>query len=119
MPSESMPVEIAIAPRFQKNLKKLSKRYRHIRSDIEPLIEQLKSGRLPGDQIVGLDLVLFKVRVKNSDIQKGKSAGYRAIYYVKTPHQVILITIYSKSDQTDVEVSELREILSEYEQSFD
>ena len=113
MPNESAPIEITLTSRFRKNLKKLSKRYRLIRSDLEPLISQLQSGKLPGDQIVGSGLTLFKVRLKNSNIQKGKSAGYRVVYYTKTKEKITLVTIYSKSDRADVSVSEVEAILTE------
>ena len=55
---------------------------------------------------------MFKVRAKNSDIQKGKSGGYRVIYYLKTNTQILLITIYSKSDRTDIDTAEIGEILT-------
>ncbi len=45
---------------------------------------------------------VFKVRLKNSNIQKGKSGGYRVIYYMKTTQAIIFATIYSKSDVSDV-----------------
>jgi mRNA-degrading endonuclease RelE of RelBE toxin-antitoxin system len=56
---------------------------------------------------------VFKVRVRNSDISKGKSSGYRLIYHVKTPTLVILVTIYSKLDQADISAEEIRRILTE------
>jgi mRNA-degrading endonuclease RelE of RelBE toxin-antitoxin system len=46
---------------------------------------------------MGDDYIILKVRVKNSNIQKGKSAGYRMIYQVESPISVLLLTIYSKS----------------------
>lgn len=49
-----------------------------------------------GVEISGIDYQVFKLRVKNSDIQKGKSGGYRLIYYVKTEQGIILLTIYTK-----------------------
>ncbi|NJK75044.1 MAG: hypothetical protein HC849_13845 [Oscillatoriales cyanobacterium RU_3_3] len=33
--------------------------------------------------------LIFKVRIKNSDIPKGKSAGDRAIYYLKTSDSIV------------------------------
>nr|WP_322095882.1 type II toxin-antitoxin system RelE/ParE family toxin [Pseudanabaena mucicola] len=54
---------------------------------------------------------VFKLRIKNSDNQKGKSAGYRVIYYLKTSTSVILITIYSKSEQSDILATEVRRII--------
>lgn len=77
--------EILLTPQVQKDLKELAKRYRSIRRDLEPLLEQLKAGELVGDRLVGIKLQVFKVRIKNSDIGKGKSAGYRLIYYVQKP----------------------------------
>jgi mRNA-degrading endonuclease RelE of RelBE toxin-antitoxin system len=59
---------------------------------------------------------MFKLRVKNSDIQKGKSGGYRPIYYVKTLTGIVFLTIYPKSEQSDIEADEIRDIITEYQQ---
>jgi mRNA-degrading endonuclease RelE of RelBE toxin-antitoxin system len=108
-------LKLFFSDRFKKDIRKLGKRYRSIRLDLQPLIEQLEAGESPGDQISDTDHIIFKVRVKNSSIQRGKSGGYRVIYYVKTNIQIILLTIYSKSDQSSIEASEVREIILEAE----
>lgn len=77
MPTNIPPIEILLTPRFQQDLKKLAKRYRSIRQDITPLIEQLQRGQTPGDLILGNQYRVIKVRLKNSNIEKRKSAGYR------------------------------------------
>ena len=118
MTIEPQPIQIELTPRFQRDLRTLGKRYRNIRKDIQPVIEQLQAGELPGDRIPGMEYEIFKVRIKNSDIQKGKSAGYRAIYYLKTSDSIVLVTIYSKSDLSDIAVETVRGILAQYEQQF-
>jgi mRNA-degrading endonuclease RelE of RelBE toxin-antitoxin system len=70
---------------------------------------------LPGDQIPDIGYAVFKLRVRNSDTQKGKSGGYRLIYYVKTAMAIILLTIYTKSEQVDIAADDLRSIIAEYE----
>lgn len=67
--------------------------------------------------MVGIGYSVFKVRVKNSDNQKGKSGGYRLVYYLKTSVNVLLLTIYSKSEQDDVAAEDLRMIIEEYDRS--
>jgi mRNA-degrading endonuclease RelE of RelBE toxin-antitoxin system len=57
---------------------------------------------------------VFKVRLKNSNIQKGKSAGYRVIYYVKTETSVVLVTTYSKSDTSDIQNNTIKKIIKEF-----
>lgn len=116
MPNNASNIEVSLTRRFQRDLRSLVKRYRRIRSDVEPLIEQLQAGELPGDQITGIEYTLFKVRLKNSDIQKGKSGGYRVIYYLKTQARIILVTIYSKSDRADIDNQTLREAIAQSEQ---
>ena len=97
MTAEDTLPEVEFTPEFKRNLRSLAKKYRRIRSDIQPVIEQIKHGDFLGDQIPKTDgYTLFKVRVKNSDIRKGKSAGYRLIYYVQSETKIILITIYPK-----------------------
>ncbi len=105
-------IEIQFSDEFKYNLTVLSKKYRTIRNDIQPILEQLKLGEFIGDKIPNTDYTVFKVRVKNSDIQKGKSSGYRLIYYLKTSTKVILITIYSKLDQADISAKEIRRIVN-------
>jgi mRNA-degrading endonuclease RelE of RelBE toxin-antitoxin system len=109
------PVCISFTFEFKRNLRALAKKYRSIRSDIQPLIDQLLTGLLPGDQVPGISLTIFKVRLQNSDIQKGKRSGYRCIYYLKTRNDIILITVYSKSEQADVTAAKVHSILQEME----
>ena len=51
------------------------------------------------------------MRLKNSDSQKGKSGGYRLIYWIVSPEVIVLLDIYSKSDQSDIEVDGIRQII--------
>ena len=116
MQSEPSPIQIALTPRFKRDLRELAKRYRSIRSDIQPLIEQLQAGETPGDRIAGVKYQVFKVRIQNSNIQKGKSGGYRVIYYLKTEQNIILATIYSKSDLSDISRQVIEDVIYQYEQ---
>ncbi len=114
--SEQPLIQVEVSPIFKRNLRTLVKKYRSIRNDIQPIIEQLERGELPGDQIPEIGYVVFKLRVRNSDIQKGKSGGYRLIYYIKTATAIILLTIYAKSEQVDIAADDIRSIIREFEQ---
>jgi mRNA-degrading endonuclease RelE of RelBE toxin-antitoxin system len=114
--SEQSLIQVEASPTFNRNLRSLAKKYRNIRNDIQPVIEQLERGELLGDKISGIGYEVFKLRVRNSDIQKGKSGGYRLIYYVKTTNGIILLTLYTKSEQADIADDEIRSIIAEYEQ---
>jgi len=109
------PVRVEFTLEFKRNVRQLSKKYRHFQSDVQPIISQLETGLTPGDRIQRTGHMVFKVRVRNSDIQKGKRSGYRMIYSLKTPDFVLLITIYSKTDQGDISAEKIRRILAEYE----
>ena len=61
---------------------------------------------------LGENYIVIKVRVRNSNIQKGKSAGYRLVYQVESPTNVLLLTIYSKSDRDDISSAEILNILA-------
>ncbi|MEX0268338.1 hypothetical protein AB3R30_04285 [Leptolyngbyaceae cyanobacterium UHCC 1019] len=58
-----------------------------------------------------MNYTVFKVRLKNSNIQKGKSGGYRVMYYVKTADRIILATIYAKSDRADVDTEVIEDAI--------
>lgn len=99
---------------FKRNIRQLEKKYRHIQEDILPLIEQLTVGETPGDQVQQAGYTVFKVRVNNSGINKGKRAGYRVIYYLQTAQAVILVTIYSKTEQGDIAPGSIRRLIDKY-----
>jgi len=92
--SEQEIIQVEAAPTFKGNLRNLAKKYRSIRSDVQPVIEQLQQGELPGDQISGTNYIVFKLRIRNSDIKKGKSGAYRLIYYVKIATTIILLIMF-------------------------
>lgn len=108
-------IQIEASPTFNRNLRNLAKKYRNIRKDIQPIIEQLEQGEVLGDQIPNIGYPVFKLRVRNSDTQKGKSGGYRLIYYVKTSDGIILLTIYAKSEQVDIAPNDIQSIITDYE----
>ena len=115
MPNSPKPaVNIFFTPEFKRNVRALAKKYPHIRSDVQPLIEKLQHGEWIGDQVQGTGYTIFKVRIRNSDASRGKSGGYRAIYYLKTQTAIILVTIYSKTEQSDISAPKIRKILSEF-----
>jgi len=109
-----LPVEIRPTSAFQRQLKELAKKYRQIRRDLQPVLEQLQSGEVLGDQISGVGFPVMKARVRNSDTQKGKSGGYRLIYWISSTSLIVLLDIYSKSEQEDIEVEEIRQIIKEF-----
>ncbi|MDX2230456.1 MAG: type II toxin-antitoxin system RelE/ParE family toxin [Leptolyngbyaceae cyanobacterium bins.349] len=92
--SDQVPaIEIRLTPEFQAKFKALKKIYRNIQADIKPIFEELENGLIGGDQLSGIDTVVVKVRVKNSDAQKGKSGGYRLIYWVMSPELIACIPL--------------------------
>ena len=114
MLTDSPLVQIDLSPEYKQNLRALSKRYRNIRLDTQDVFEQIQVGNFVGDRLadLGENYIVIKVRIKNTNIQKGKSAGYRLVYQVESPTNVLLLTIYSKSDHDDISSTEIWNILT-------
>jgi mRNA-degrading endonuclease RelE of RelBE toxin-antitoxin system len=100
-------VSIRFSDEFEEEIYRLSKRFHNIRVDVQPTIEQLQQGSVVGNRIggIGEEYIIYKVRVRNSNIQKGKSSGYLLIYQLESPTSILLLTIYSKSDRENVDVN--------------
>jgi mRNA-degrading endonuclease RelE of RelBE toxin-antitoxin system len=111
MTNETPQIQLVFSDEFKTRLRTLIKRYRSIRTDLKPLLDELQSGNFIGDQIPGTGYTVFKVRLKNSDIQKGKSGGYRVIYQLSGDIYILLVVIYSKSDQDDIPAHQIRDII--------
>jgi mRNA-degrading endonuclease RelE of RelBE toxin-antitoxin system len=104
-------VLVISAPTFIKAQKRLRKKYRSVDKDVDAVVDQLEAGQTPGDRIQNIAYVVYKVRVANSDIKRGKSAGYRVIYYLQKAEQIFLVYIYIKSDRTDIRPDEIEQML--------
>jgi mRNA-degrading endonuclease RelE of RelBE toxin-antitoxin system len=107
-------VEIETADEFDRRSKALTKKYRNLKADLEPLILALQSGETPGDILTGLDILVLKVRVSNSSAARGKSGGYRLIYDVALPTKIVLLTIYAKSERENIAAKEIERIVAAF-----
>jgi mRNA-degrading endonuclease RelE of RelBE toxin-antitoxin system len=105
-----MNYKIDTIPRFEKDVKKLKKKFPNIKSDLAKFINELSSNPEMG---TNLGENIFKVRIPNSSIPTGKSGGFRIITYYKKDDTLYLVTIYSKTEQDTILTETLKQIVKE------
>jgi len=97
---------------FNKQLKKLTRRYPNIKADLKRFIQDFKEGRGRGRAIPGLRHKVYKARMKSTDMRRGKRGGFRIIYYLQIADgKIIFLSIYAKSRREDIRVQEILEFL--------
>ena len=70
-----MNFEIIFSDPFKRKVKKLKKKYPHVKEDLASLLERLEKGEIVGDPIPELLNKVYKVRCGSSDMKKGKSGS--------------------------------------------
>lgn len=107
-----MGYHVVLAASFKRSIKRLEKRFRHVKADVHVAIQQLLQDPRRGVVIPG-GSGARKTRVSNTDLHKGKSGGYRLVYYVEDQPipTIYLLLLYAKSDRDDVTRRELNELL--------
>ena len=107
-----MQYEVKVIPVFEKQFKRLAKKYQSLKTDLQELISELEKDPLIGKS---LGKNCFKIRLSITSKGKGKSGGARVItHFAVKETYVYLMSIYDKSDKstiTDKELSELLEYL--------
>ncbi|HEX8022201.1 type II toxin-antitoxin system RelE/ParE family toxin [Mucilaginibacter sp.] len=99
---------LTIAP-FDKQFKRLAKKYPSLKQELIELITTLKAEPLIGFAL-GNDC--YKIRLAIASKGKGKSGGARVITYVAiTDKEIYLLSIYDKSEQEDMSDKELLRLL--------
>ncbi len=94
---------------FMQKVRELKKDYPSIRHDLKELTDLLHQNPKSGTP---LGSKAYKIRLKNSDLKKGKSGGYRVITYVIDEIQNIrLLTIYAKPHKATITDKEIMTIL--------
>jgi mRNA-degrading endonuclease RelE of RelBE toxin-antitoxin system len=102
---------------FEKDLKRLSKRYRSLFDDLAPILDSIKKGQCIGTLLTESDIFrAFKVRFANTTINKGKSSSFRLIYAHFEGENYNLATalsLYCKQDVANFSDRELVQLFSE------
>lgn len=99
---------------FVQAAKRLQRKYPRIRQDLERLQHILADDPWRGVAVPGFAHHVWKIRLASSDMQSGKRSGYRVIYALNREAQVVyLLTMYAKSDQSDITAEQIRQLLSE------
>ena len=92
-------IKIEFSKNFKDEFKLLYKKYPSIKHDVDWLMDILEENWAIW---VPLWNNAFKVRLKNSDNNKWKSAWYRVITFIVEEWKLILLSIYSKHDTDTV-----------------
>lgn len=110
-----MAYHILVTSSFKRDVKRLQKRYKTFATDINRLIKELEI-----DPFLGTDLGngIHKIRMAISAKRRGKSGGARVISYVDLlceshANDVILLTVYDKSEQETISDKEIKFLLKE------
>lgn len=109
-----MNCKISAIPSFKKDLKRLGKRYRSLKDDYKKLLVSLHENPLQGVDLGG---GLHKVRMAITSKGKGKSGGARVITLVALVSaeegEVLLLTMYDKSERENISDRELMDLKAE------
>ena len=94
---------------FEKQAKRLVKKYTSLKSDLLILVDDLKENPKQGTAI---GKSCFKIRISISSKGQGKNGGARIITnIVVTESTVYLLSIYDKSEKENLTDKELVELL--------
>jgi mRNA-degrading endonuclease RelE of RelBE toxin-antitoxin system len=94
---------------FEKQAKRLIKKYASLKYELLELVQELK---VNPDQGRPIGKICFKIRIAIASKGKGKSGGARLVtYLVVTNSTVYLLTIYDKSEKDNLSNKELDELL--------
>ncbi len=98
-----MSNSLLYSPEFKNNLKPLAKKYFSLKKSIkfleEKLIENPYLGESYGEKI-------YKVRLSDESKGKGKSGGFRIMYYLlnetEQGTEILMLTIFDKSEVSTI-----------------
>lgn len=108
-----MKFNILESREFKKSLKKLSKKYKKLVYNYEKLINILEECN--PKNAIKISENIYKIRLQNSSHPKGKSGGFRVVYFIKTTDNIIyLLDIFSKNEIDTIQKSKIIEIANNY-----
>ncbi len=105
----SMSFNVKSISVFERQAKRLIKKYPSLKQEIQTLVKQLKE-ELPNGASIGHNC--YKIRMSIASKGKGKSGSARVIAHVIFKHDTVyLLSIYDKSDITNLTDKEIQELI--------
>lgn len=106
-----MSYKIFTTPVFEKQLKRLSKKYSSLKNEYSNFLDELEENPIQGK---ALGKNCYKIRLAIASKGKGKSGGARVIFHlVISDESVYLLTIYDKSEKESIDDAELKDLLQQ------
>jgi len=94
---------------FSREVKKLAKKHRSLKSDLITLRNELLENPTKGTH---LGNCVYKMRMTISSKGKGKSGGARIISYVLIQdEEIYLLSIYDKAERVNISDEEIKELI--------
>lgn len=107
-----MSYKVLTTPEFEKEIKRLNAKYPSVKNDFAGFLSNIENNPVQG---VALGNNCYKIRFAISSKGKGKSGGARIITCVMiATEEVILISIYDKSEKETISNTEIKERLQKY-----
>ena len=107
-----MNYKIVLDRTFEKEVKRLAKRYPSLKSDIKALRDEILANPTAGTDLGG---GLRKIRMRIASKGKGKSGGARVITFTVVvaveETEIILLYIYDKAERESVSAHEIEALL--------
>ena len=97
-------MQIFFSVHFKRQLKKLDKKYKHVVDDFLNVIGSFNPARE-----ISIGRSIYRIRIPSTDMNKGKSGGFRSYVYVYVKKEMLLpLCIYPKSEIEGITESELK-----------
>ena len=104
-----MSYNVDTTPNFEKEAKKLYKKYKSLKSEILVLIDELSENPTKG---IDLGNNIYKIRLAVKSKGKGKSGGMRVMTQVKIIKETVyLFSIYNKGDTDNISDNKISELI--------
>lgn len=88
---------------FKRQLKKLKKKFPHVKEDLLDVLETLHI-----ENEISIGRSIYKIRVGSRDMKKGKSGAFRCYVYLYWKKELLVpLCIYTKSEKETLTENEL------------
>jgi mRNA-degrading endonuclease RelE of RelBE toxin-antitoxin system len=110
-----MKIEVITTPEFDREFKRLKKKYRSLPDDLAALeLELIENPELGVDLGNNFRKVRLAIKTKN----KGKSGGARVITYslvvTVVDAKIVLVIIYDKGEEQNIPDSRIKQIINRF-----